>query len=217
MLSFKIDQHNLARLKELLDAQGDAREVALQFRDSFGDHALCCGHYGERITRHNRIRDHIFSVAVAAALGPVREGRFLIPGTDRRPADVFIPSWADGLDAALDVTVVTPLQDATVAQAAVDAGHALQFAFNRKMRQADDLCRQQGIKFIPIVAETLGGWDKVAIAEVKKLMAAKVRHLGGDEDEETKYTFSKLSILLMKGNAAILANRIPCDEIEEGS
>ena len=85
------------------------------------------------------------------------------------------------------------------------------------MRQADDLCRQQGIKFIPIVAETLGGWDKVAIAEVKKLMAAKVRHLGGDEDEETKYTFSKLSILLMKGNAAILANRIPCDEIEEGS
>ena len=85
------------------------------------------------------------------------------------------------------------------------------------MRQADDLCRQQGIKFIPIVAETLGGWDKVAIAEVKKLMAAKGRHLGGDEDEENKHTFSKLSILLMKGNAAILANRIPCDEIEEGS
>ena len=79
---------------------------------------------------HNRIRDHIFSVAVAAALGPVREGRFLIPGTDRRPADVFIPSWADGLDAALDVTVVTPQQDATVAQAAVNAGHDLQFAFN---------------------------------------------------------------------------------------
>ena len=59
---------------------------------TLGDHALCCGHYGERITRHNRIRDHIFSVAVAAALGPVREGRFLIPGTDRRPADIFIPS-----------------------------------------------------------------------------------------------------------------------------
>ena len=42
-------------------------------------------------------------------------------------------------------------------------------------------------------------------------MAAKVRHLGGDEDEETKH------IQLMMGNAAILANRIPTDEIEEGS
>ena len=51
----------------------------------------------------------------------------------------------------------------------------------------------------------------------KKLMAAKVMHLGGDEDEETKHTFSKLSILLMRGNAAILANRIPSDQIEEGS
>ena len=54
-------------------------------------------------------------------------------------------------------------------------------------------------------------------AEVKKLMVAKVKHLGGDEDEENKHTFSKLSILMMKGNAAILAKRIPCDEIEEGS
>ena len=101
--------------------------------------------------------------------------------------------------------------------AAATAGQPLQFAYNRKMREADDICRQQGIKFIPIVAKTLGGWDKVAIAEVKKLMAAKVRHLGGDEDKETKHTFAKLSILLMRGNTAIPANRIPSDKIYEGS
>ena len=80
--------------------------------------------------------------------------------------------------------------NATTASATISstatAGQPLQFAYNRKMRQADDLCREQGIKFIPLVAESLGGWHKVAIAEVKKLMGAKVRHLGGDEDEETK-------------------------------
>ena len=38
-----------------------------------------------------------------------------------------------------------------------------------------------------------------------------------DEDEETKHKFSKLSILLMRGNAAILANRIPSEQIDEGS
>ena len=33
-----------------------------------------------------------------------------IPGVDRKPADVYIPNWAAGRDAALDVTVVNPLQ-----------------------------------------------------------------------------------------------------------
>ena len=98
-------------------------------------------------------------------------------------SDVLIPSWADGLDCALDVTVVNPLQVATVAQAAQTAGHALTFAFERKMRGAFDECMQQGIKFIPIVAETLGGWDKMAVDEIKKLATAKARHAGGDVQE----------------------------------
>ena len=71
----------------------------------------------------------LFDTAVAAGLGPVKEGRFLLPGADRRPADVFLPNWAGGQDAALDVTVVSPLQDATVAGAAATAGHA--FAYER--------------------------------------------------------------------------------------
>ena len=183
--------------------------ACLQFSDSLGDHALCCGHYGERITRHNQIRDHLFSIAQAAALGPVKEGRFLLPGADRRPADVFVPSWAEGLDAALDVTVVNPLQGAMVQQAATTAGHALSSAFDRKMRESDEDCRRQGIVFHPIVAETLGGLDRVAIREIKKLAVAKARHTGAEEDDEVRKSFTKLSVLLMRGNAAILANRIP--------
>ena len=42
---------------------------------------------------------------MAAGLGPVKEGRFLLPGQDRRPADVLLPYWNGGKDAALDVTV----------------------------------------------------------------------------------------------------------------
>ena len=43
--------------------------------------AMCCGSGGERISRHNHLRDHLHDTAVAAGLGPVREVRFLIPGT----------------------------------------------------------------------------------------------------------------------------------------
>ena len=81
--------------------------------DKYGDHALNCGYSGERITRHNLLRDAIFDVASSAALSPVKDGRFLLPGADRRPADVFIRGWAGGQDAAYDVTVINPLQDLT--------------------------------------------------------------------------------------------------------
>ena len=51
--------------------------------------------------------------AVAAGLAPQKEGCALLPGTDWRPADILIPRWEAGKDAALDVTVIHPLQDAT--------------------------------------------------------------------------------------------------------
>ena len=82
-----------------------------------------------------------------AGLGPTREGRFLLPGDDRRPADVLLPQWDAGRDGALDVTVIHPFQAATVAQAALEPGHALQFAHDRKVRGAAEDCQRQGIFF----------------------------------------------------------------------
>ena len=83
---------------------------------------------------HNHLRDALFDTAVAAGLGPTKEGRFLLPDDGRRPADVLVPNWAGGRDAAMDVTVVNPLQGATIAQAATTPGYALSFAFDRKAR-----------------------------------------------------------------------------------
>ena len=51
--------------------------------------------------------------------------QFLLPGQGGKPADVFLPHWEQGEDAALDVTVVNPLQDALVDGAAQTPGHAL--------------------------------------------------------------------------------------------
>ena len=56
---------------------------------------------------------------------PQKEGRALLPGNNQRPADIFIPRWAGDRDAALDVTVTHPLQDAT--RAAAEPGYALTF------------------------------------------------------------------------------------------
>ena len=177
--------------------------------DVMGDHAMSCGVGGERISRHNHLRDALFETAQAAGLGPTKEGRFLLPDDGRRPADVLVPNWSGGRDAAMDVTVVNPLQGATIAQAAATPGYALTFAFDRKVRGAAEDCRRQGIAFLPLAAESFGGWHSAAVGEVKKLAAALARQTGQDEGEAVRHLWGRLGILLQRGNAAILCNRVP--------
>ena len=50
----------------------------------------------------------------------------LLPGSQARPADVFIPNWVDGRKIAFDVSVVSPTQDAIVTRASDVAGVAIE-------------------------------------------------------------------------------------------
>ena len=77
------------------------------------------------------------------------------------------------------------------------------------MREAGELCEQQGIAFIPVALESLGGWHEVALAQVKKIGSALGRHSGQDEKEVTTHLISRCSLLLQKGTAALLLNRAP--------
>ena len=177
--------------------------------DMMGDHGMVCGTGGERIARHNALRDALHDTAAAAGLAPQKEGRALLPGNNQRPADIFIPRWAGGRDAALDVTVTHPLQDATRARAAAAPGHALAQAYKNKMRGTAEQCDQQGIAFIPMVAESLGGWHKVALDQMRKLGSALARHTGQEEGETISHLLTRASVLLQKGLSALLLNRIP--------
>ena len=77
------------------------------------------------------------------------------------------------------------------------------------MRVTADLCDQQGIAFIPVVAESLGGLHKVAIQQISKLGSALARNTGIDESEAINHLMTRTSILLQKGLSALLLNRIP--------
>ena len=193
---------------KIFDKDG-ACPACLKPSDSLGDHAVMCGTGGERIARHNFLRDALFETAASAGLAPSKEGRALLPGNQRRPADVLIPHWSGGRDGALDVTVTHPLQDLTRAGEAAQAGHALTVAYDKKMKGASEQCSQQGLAFIPIVAESFGGWHQVAQEQIKKLAACLARHTGQDEGEATSHLFSRCALLLQRGLAALLLNRIP--------
>ena len=85
--------------------------------DPFGDHQVGCGGNGDRIHRHDSLRDSLFSAAQSAALAPRKEAPSLIPGSSSRPADIYLPNWCRGRPAALDVTVISTLQSLTLAEA----------------------------------------------------------------------------------------------------
>ena len=59
------------------------------------------------------------------------------------------------------------------------------------------------------MAESLAGWHQCAEREVKKLGSALARHTGQLEGEAIAHLWGRLGILLQRGNAAILGNRVP--------
>ena len=71
----------------------------------------------------------------------------------------------------------------------------------------------------PFAMETLGGFHSVALTQVKMLASALARSKGSDEREAKNQLLGRLSLILMRGNAIMLASRsldedIPLCEID---
>ena len=60
-----------------------------------------------------------------AALAPTKETPSLVPSSCSRLADILLPHWSSGCPAALDVSVISPLQQLTLAGAATSPRHVL--------------------------------------------------------------------------------------------
>ena len=176
--------------------------------DRYGHHAIACAVNGERISRHNDLCNVLFRTAQKANLGPSREYRGLIPGSSARPADIFLKNWVRGQDAALDVTVISPMQVAVIDQEGANPGYALRLAWDRKMRSAYDACSAQRIKFIPLPVETFGGWHCEAEKQIERIGRELARSTSGaDQKTSTNHLFQRLSLTLQKGNAALILSR----------
>ena len=71
------------------------------------------------------------------------------------------------------------------------------------MRGPAEDCQRQGIAFLPLVVESMGGWHATAERQVKKLGSCLARHTGQSEGEAISHLWGRLGILLQRGNAAM--------------
>ena len=53
------------------------------------------------------------------------------------------------------------------------------------------------------------GWQTKAVLQIKKLARVQARTMGEDEYKAIRHLFQRLAVLLVKGNTALLVNRIP--------
>ena len=132
-----------------------------------------------------------------------------MPGSDDRPAVVLIPSWTGGQDTALDVTVVNPLQTALVTRASQEGDSAVENAHMVKARKYEERCSREGITFIPLAVDTLGGWHSIALKTITRLGRQLARNIGKEDEESVRHLRQRLAVLLVRDNVALLCARTP--------
>ena len=200
---------SLYRLGMPLYASSGPCPVCSAPSDNMGDHSISCGMAGERIARHNLLRDALFQVASTANLAPLKEQRAILPGVDARPADVMIRNWSAGRDTGIDVTVVNGLRADLIEKSATEPGSAVQHAYQVKWTKYGEACEQEGIHFLPLPVDCLGRWHELAVANIRKLGSALGRATGQHDSEAISHTFQRLSILLVRGNCALWGPQVP--------
>ena len=147
--------------------------------DRFSYHAAVCVAGGERVQRHNALRDLLHWWLDVAGLKPEKEkpGLLLPHRPDdsvaaRRPADIFLPTYA-GFPTALDLAVTAPLRAESLTEASsTPAAAAASYAqVKRAHLDTAAVCARQGLSFKPLVLECTGAWEREA--------AKFLRHVSG--------------------------------------
>ena len=136
----------------------------------------------ERNQRHHALRDLVCTWADRAGLQPEKERPgLLLPQRPedtgvarRRPADIFAPCLS-GKPTAFDFAVTGFQRQASLADAGRHGGAAAAAYSAVKIAHLDTAlcCQQQGLAFVPLVAETTGAWDPAA-AKVLQTIARAV-------------------------------------------
>jgi hypothetical protein len=79
--------------------------------------------------------------------------------------------------------VISLLHDDIVSKAAETPGFAIGVCKDAKLHQYVDGCHASGIDFVPLVMESLGGWDKEAASHLKHMALCTARQIGAEQSK----------------------------------
>ena len=187
--------------------------------DRMGDHAIAaCVATGDRIRRHDLLRDRIFDTASAAVLAPRKEVRGLCEDRpERRPGDIVVQRWtgspAQYESTAFDIMVTSPLHNGMLSVTPAEPRRALEEACKYKPEkynpQANPPTLAADVHLVPLVVTTFGAWDEDAASHLRKFAVLHAQNKGLEHGTTIKHFFQRLSVTLQKMNAEMLIRRCP--------
>jgi ABC-type Fe3+/spermidine/putrescine transport system ATPase subunit len=179
--------------------------------DRSGFHALSCS-TGKRLKKRHDDVAHVLSTHVQRArlkvsedVAIMRDGRANRP----RPADLRIRNFVNGKDAAIDVTIVAPLQKKYLSRAAAQIGVAAFKAEKLKRRKYSDQCRQHDVIFFPVAGETYGGWGASARDVFERIIAKEAAVLERPMGPVRRQLYCDLAISIARNAARAILERLP--------
>ena len=109
----------------------------------------------------------------------------------------------------MDMMVISPMQQLTIAGAAGSPGYALKVGEDRKTAAHAEECHSAGILFAPLVVQALEGRCEGATHTIRRIGQLQGQRLGIEPAESTRHLFRSLSVTLWRGNATLWTQRQP--------
>ena len=163
--------------------------------DTRASHAMACMSGGDAVRLHNELRDAVFVKCMAAGIQGHREQAELLPDDPcRRPG---------GQGIAMDFAVTSPLQIALV-QAAAERPLAAARAYEERKfadRHTAQRCLDHGVRLVPMVAESTGGWGPEAQKAFKVIARSLSSVTGLPHGLAVAQMYESLSVKLMRAIA----------------
>ena len=82
-------------------------------------------------------------------------------------------------------------------------------AHRGKCRNYKEMCAAEGITFLPLAVDTLGGWHPAALDTINRLGRQLARNVGREDQEVVRHLRQRLAVLMVRDNVAMLCARTP--------
>ena len=80
---------------------------------------------------------------------------------------------------------------------------------SHKMSKHFRSCQASGVAFVPLVVETLGGWDSDAVFHLRLIAKHATSRSPSSPETAINHFFQRLSVLLQRANAGLILARAP--------
>eukprot|EP00731_Ephydatia_muelleri_P005873 Em0003g121a len=125
-----------------------------------------------------------------------------------RPANILLQNWNLGRPVALDISIVSPLNPSTLAEAGATFGAVLEATESRKHQANDEKCSALGWVSTPLAVDSYGAWGKEASLFLAQVAARLAIHKSLPKSQASFDLFSNLSICLIRANARAILRRV---------